>query len=90
MLLVPCPNCGPRNSSDLHYVGEATARPDPNAATPEEWRTYLYIEDNPAGMLRETWYCRSGCRKYFVLERDTTTNAFSNPPMPGAKIGGKA
>ncbi|MGI9623371.1 MAG: sarcosine oxidase subunit delta [Acidimicrobiales bacterium] len=90
MLLVPCPNCGPRNASDLHYVGEATPRPDPNSATPEEWRAYLYLEDNPAGLLRETWYCRSGCRRYFVLERDTTSNEFTNPPTPVSKIAGKA
>lgn len=90
MLLVPCPNCGPRNAADLRYVGEAGPRPDPNAATQEEWRTYLYIEDNPAGPLRETWYCASGCRRYFVLERDTATNEFTDPPMPGNKIGGKA
>ncbi len=90
MLLVPCPNCGPRNASDLRYVGEAGPRPDPNAATPEEWRDYLYLEANPAGLLRETWYCRSGCRRYFVLERDTTTNEFTNSPLPSTKLGGKA
>jgi len=38
-------------------------------------------------MLRETWYCRSGCRRYFTLERDTVTNEFTNPPLPVAKLG---
>jgi len=90
MLIVPCPNCGPRNSADLRWVGEAGPRPDPSEATPQEWRDYLYMEENPAGIIRETWYCRSGCRKYFVLERDTTNSVFSNPPLPGNKIGGKA
>ena len=90
MLLVPCPNCGPRNSTDLRYVGESRGRPDPNSATAEEWRRYLYERDNPAGRLRETWYCRSGCRRYFALERDTVTNEFTNPPTPGNKIGSKA
>ncbi|MYK77384.1 MAG: sarcosine oxidase subunit delta, partial [Acidimicrobiaceae bacterium] len=33
MLLVPCPNCGPRNSADLRYGGESHARPDPATAT---------------------------------------------------------
>lgn len=90
MLLVPCPNCGPRNSSDLRYVGEAKSRPDPKTASPEAWRSYLYIEDNPAGWLKENWYCRSGCRRYFSLERNTSTNEFRNPPLPGNKLGGKA
>ncbi len=90
MLLVPCPNCGPRNSSDLAYNGESTARPDPNEATPAEWRRYLYIEDNPAGWLRETWYCRSGCRRFFTTERNTATNEFRDPPLPSRKFGGVA
>lgn len=81
MLLVPCPNCGPRNSTDLRYVGESRPRPDPNTATPEEWRAHLHLETNPAGWLRETWYCRSGCRRYFVLERNTATNEFRHAPL---------
>ena len=90
MLLVPCPHCGPRNAADMRYVGESHPRPDPNAADPGEWREYLYLEDNPAGWLRETWYCRAGCRRYFVLERHTGSNEFREPPTPGDKIGGKA
>ena len=54
MLLVPCPHCGPRNAADMRYVGEAGPHPDPNTATPAEWREHLYIERNPAGLLRET------------------------------------
>jgi heterotetrameric sarcosine oxidase delta subunit len=83
VLLVPCPHCGPRNASDLRYVGESVRRPDPNEATPEEWRSYLYLRSNPAGWLRETWYCRAGCRRYFTLERHTGTNQFRHPPLPG-------
>ena len=90
MLLVPCPNCGPRNAADLSYGGESQVRPDPNTTTPEQWRDYLYLENNPAGWLKENWYCRSGCRRYFSLERHTATNEFRNPPMPVAKLGGKA
>ena len=54
MLLVPCPNCGPRNSADLRYGGESHARPDPATASPLQWRGYLYLRDNPAGWLRQT------------------------------------
>ena len=90
MLLVPCPNCGPRNASDLSYGGEAHARPDPNTATPEAWRDYLYIHDNPGGWLKENWYCSSGCRRYFQAERHTATNEFRSSPIPGNKPGGVA
>jgi len=88
MLLVPCPNCGPRNSTDFGYGGESRKRPDPNEASKEEWRTYLYLEDNPADWMVETWYCRSGCRKFFKTERHTGTNEFRNPAIPGNKVGG--
>ena len=87
MLLVPCPHCGPRNQSDLRLVGASTARPDPNATDPAEWGAYLYLRENPADWLAETWYCRSGCRRYFTLERHQATNEFRTPPMPGDKLG---
>ncbi|MGI9605595.1 MAG: sarcosine oxidase subunit delta [Acidimicrobiales bacterium] len=87
MLVVPCPNCGPRNQSDLRLVGAAVPRPNPNEATRAEWGEYLYLRENPAGWLEETWYCRSGCRTYFNLERHQATNEFRNPPMPGDKVG---
>ena len=74
MIVVPCPNCGPRNSSDLRNCGEVVERPNPDATTIEEWRSYLYLRENTAAWMRETWYCRNGCRKYFVVERNTATN----------------
>jgi len=48
------------------------------------------MKQNPAGWLRETWYCRSGCRRYFKVERNTATNEFRDPPLPGNKVGGRA
>ena len=74
MLLVPCPHCGPRNADELRYLGEPSARPDPNDTTPERWRRYLYMRRNEAGWRTERWYCRSGCRRFFLLERNTVTN----------------
>ena len=90
MLLVPCPNCGPRNAADLTYRGEAVARPDPSTTSPEEWRAYLYLRDNPSGWLRESWYCSSGCRTHFQIERHTLTGELREPPLPGSKIAGQA
>jgi sarcosine oxidase subunit delta len=75
MILIPCPWCGPRNASEFRYVGEVIARPDPNETTPEGWRTYLYVRTNPAGKIRENWFHRAGCRRYFTVERDTISNA---------------
>jgi len=88
MLIVPCPHCGPRNSADMKYVGESHTRPDPNSTPIKEWRDYLYIHDNPAGWLKETWYCGSGCRKYFTTERNTVTNQFREPAINYPEAGG--
>jgi sarcosine oxidase subunit delta len=87
MLLVPCPNCGPRNQSDLRLLGASVTRPDPETTTRAEWGDYLYLRDNPADWIKESWYCRSGCRRYFLLERHQATNEFRNPPLPGDKLG---
>ncbi len=73
--------------SDLRLVGAAVSRPDPATASPAEWRDYLYLRENPADWLQETWYCRAGCRRYFTLERHQGTNEFRNPPLPGDKVG---
>lgn len=84
MLLVPCPICGPRNTTDLAYMGETVARPEPTDVARETWRDYLYMRGNPAAWVTEQWYCRAGCRRYFSVERDTATNRFRQAPLPPA------
>jgi len=75
MILIPCPHCGPRNSSEFRHAGEVKPRPDVGTVTPQEWRDYLYTRRNPAGWTTETWYHASGCRRFFTLTRHTVTNA---------------
>ena len=74
MILLDCPNCGPRDASEFRCSGERHGRPDPGVATPEQWRAYLYLRDNTAGWVSETWLHRAGCRRYLVVERHTVTN----------------
>jgi len=74
MIRIPCPFCGPRNSTEFAHVGEAGARPDVTTVTRQEWRTYLYVHDNPLGWVNETWFHRAGCRRYLEAERHTGTN----------------
>jgi len=83
MMLVPCPHCGPRNASEFRHVGEVAPRPDPASATAEQWRTYLYVRNNPAGWTVETWHHRAGCRAYFGAERHTVTNDFRRTWLAG-------
>ncbi len=74
MILLPCPWCGPRDASEFSHVGESVPRPDPAAATPAQWRSYLYLRANTRGWVVETWYHRMGCRQYIKVERHTDTN----------------
>ncbi|MGH3569191.1 MAG: sarcosine oxidase subunit delta [Pseudonocardia sp.] len=74
MMQLPCPWCGLRNVEEFRWAGEANPRPDPETATPEQWRTYLYTRRNARGWANESWYHTAGCRRYFRLERHTASN----------------
>ncbi len=74
MLLIACPHCGTRNSSEFRHTGEAKSRPDPSTVGPQTWREYLYTRANAAGWVREGWYHAMGCRRFFALERHTVTH----------------
>lgn len=76
-MLIGCPLCGPRDSTEFRYVDEVVTRPDPGAEQ-APWRAYLYLRANPAGATRELWLHRLGCRQYLVLERNTVTNKVSD------------
>jgi heterotetrameric sarcosine oxidase delta subunit len=79
--LLTCPNCGVREVTDFGFGGEISTRP---AARPSfrELNTYNYFRVNTAGVQREWWFHRSGCRAWFIAERDTTTNQVSFTALP--------
>lgn len=81
MMLIDCPWCGPRNSTEFHHHGPHAARPKVDAAAPEQWRRYLYHRPNPLGEVEETWYHVAGCRRFITVRRDTYTN--ENHPVEG-------
>jgi heterotetrameric sarcosine oxidase delta subunit len=84
MMTIDCIHCGTRNASEFRYLGETGHRPDPNAATPEEWRDYLYFHRNPSGWTTERWLHRAGCRRFLIVERNTATNEIRAVWAPGA------
>lgn len=71
--VLSCPNCGPREVTDFSFGGEASARPA-SRPTPRELNAYVYLRRNVAGVQREWWQHRSGCRAWFLAERDTRTD----------------
>ena len=79
--LVACPNCGERNVYEFRFGGEVTTRPPPDASG-DEWSDYFYARRNIAGVQREWWYHKLGCRKWFLADRDTVTNEVSQTAWP--------
>ena len=73
MLLIPCPQCGPREETEFSYGGEAgIARPkNPESLSDNEWADYLFMRRNPRGLLQELWCHSGGCRRWFTIVRDT-------------------
>jgi heterotetrameric sarcosine oxidase delta subunit len=89
-----------REVSDFAYGGEISSRPKGSPSF-RELNEYNYFRRNVAGVQREWWYHRSGCRTWFQAERDTRTNevlrvglpgSFSGPPpqSPGGATAGDA
>ena len=81
--LLTCPNCGVREVTDFGYGGEVTVRPKAKP-TQRELNAYNYFRTNVAGVQREWWFHRSGCRAWFQAERDTRTNDVLATALPGA------
>ena len=76
MLRIYCPHCKEfREEEEFFCDGEAlVARPsDPDALGDAEWASYLFMRDNPKGKYLEQWSHALGCRKYLVLEKDTSS-----------------
>ncbi len=80
--LLTCPNCGVREVTDFGYGGEISVRPA-SRPTFRELNTYNYFRTNVAGVQREWWFHRSGCRAWFIAERDTRTNDVHLTALPG-------
>jgi sarcosine oxidase, subunit delta len=74
--VLTCPYCGAREVTDFAFGGEVRTRPA-ERMSPRELGAYNYMRRNVAGVQREWWYHRSGCRRWFLAERDTRTNEVS-------------
>lgn len=76
MLLIDCPNCGPRAESEYRYGGEThIQRPGPHDEVSDEaWADYLFYRQNQKGDHRERWVHAAGCRRWFNVARDTLTH----------------
>lgn len=69
--------------TDFAFGGETSRRPTERPSERELFG-YVYFRRNVAGRQREWWYHRSGCRAWFLAERDTTTNEVFWTALPEA------
>ncbi|MGI9334871.1 MAG: sarcosine oxidase subunit delta, partial [Gammaproteobacteria bacterium] len=54
---------------------EVVRRPsDPAMLSDAEWVDYLYNHSNLEGWVREQWWHARGCRRWIVVERNTSTH----------------
>ena len=74
MLILECPNCGPRNVQEFRYGGEYNPRPASVEVDDDAWTTYIYMRQNRLGVQKEWWYHRAGCGLWFFAERHTKSN----------------
>jgi sarcosine oxidase subunit delta len=79
--VLTCPNWGVREVTALGFGGEVTKRPTERPSE-RELNEYNYFRRNVAGVQREWWYHRSGCRAWFLAERDTRTNEVKWTALP--------
>lgn len=76
--LIDCPHCGTRPKEEFTIKGSAdVVRPAPDAGF-ETWFDYVYIRENPVGLLTEYWHHTSGCRRWLVVERNSADHAVTN------------
>jgi heterotetrameric sarcosine oxidase delta subunit len=75
VLTIPCPWCGPRDETEFSYGGQAhrTRPADPDRLDDEQWAGYLFMRMNVKGLHLERWVHTHGCRRWFNVARDTTT-----------------
>ena len=96
MLIIRCPVCGVAgDEEEFHYGGEGHIRRPAShdtSVSDETQRDYLYIRENPRGLLRERWLHQYGCGKWFHAVRDTVNQEIllvypiTDPPADLEKI----
>ena len=77
MLLIRCPVCAmDRPELEFRHAGQAhVARPAyPGAVDDAAWAAYLYLRDNPKGVVAERWRHVHGCGRFFNALRHTVSD----------------
>ncbi|MPV86356.1 sarcosine oxidase subunit delta [Ostreibacterium oceani] len=75
-MIIHCPYCGKRYSSEFSYEGDATIRrpTGANAENADAWQAYVYLRENGIEAHHELWQHLSGCRQFIVVTRHIKTH----------------
>ena len=79
---IDCPYCGPRDSGEFTYRGDA--RPSrPVSSDTQAFVDYVYLRDNVAGPMEEHWYHLHGCRHWLKVRRNTLSHEIESSILAG-------
>ena len=73
MRIMNCPLNGPRNITEFASFGEVKDMPDAAGASDRDWATFLFLENNTAGVVDE-WWLHAPTNFWFVARRNTVTD----------------
>ncbi|MEZ5843740.1 MAG: sarcosine oxidase subunit delta [Hyphomicrobiaceae bacterium] len=82
-MLIPCPACGPRETTEFVYMGDASVSRPALDAPAEMWAAAVYDRTNPLGRHQELWHHTYGCRCILRVTRDTGTHAIAGVALVG-------
>lgn len=71
--LITCPHCGQRPKEEFTIKGAALPRPTAETGA-DAWFDYVYLRHNPHGAYDEYWHHTSGCRRWLIVHRDTSSH----------------
>ncbi|MCG8419760.1 MAG: sarcosine oxidase subunit delta [Proteobacteria bacterium] len=71
--LLTCPNCGRREVEEFSFRGQYRPRPA-HVESFEVRANYVFFETDHEGKRLERWYHSSGCRRWFLVERDNNAD----------------
>lgn len=72
--LISCPHCGSRPKEEFTIKGDAGLDRPAADADADTWFDYVYLRHNPKGRHKEFWHHSSGCRRWLIVDRDTTSH----------------
>jgi heterotetrameric sarcosine oxidase delta subunit len=79
MLVILCPNCGPRHVEEFRFGGELPEPPARITDPVERDFDQVWMFNNVNGEQTERWFHEAGCHRWLTASRSTTIDRFTDP-----------